>query len=243
MEVYMPEMYRARILLERSQRDALAQIAKQRKLSISGVVRQIIAKYLIEQENQDCKQSLQALKVLKEIREEQPLYNGELVAFQLRFTRSEFKRALHGLTEADAQKRFMAMNCISWNIGHLAWQEQRYFLYYAQSQLLFPQIDKTFCYDAPASTPALGEMWEAWSAIALAADLWLDTVTIEKLQEHVVREGKPSPYLFGSMFLRVIYHYWYHTGENLAIRQLLGHTDLPEFVGDINGEAPYRPEL
>ena len=39
---------------------------------------------------------------------------------------------------------------------------------------------------------------------------------------------------------RVIYHYWYHTGENLAIRQLLGHTDLPEFVGNIDDEAPYR---
>jgi hypothetical protein len=24
---------------------------------------------------------------------------------------------------------------------------------------------------------------------------------------------------------------------------MLGHTDLPEFVGDLDGEAPYRPEL
>jgi len=28
----------------------------------------------------------------------------------------------------------------------------------------------------------------------------------------------------------------------MAIRQTLGHTDLPEFVGDIDKEAPYRPE-
>jgi len=37
-------------------------------------------------------------------------------------------------------------------------------------------------------------------------------------------------------------HYWYHTRENMAVRQNLGHTNLPEFVGDIDGEAPYRAE-
>jgi hypothetical protein len=41
--------------------------------------------------------------------------------------------------------------------------------------------------------------------------------------------------------LRTIYHYWYHLGEALAIRQVLGHTDLPDFVGNIDDEAPYQP--
>jgi hypothetical protein len=36
--------------------------------------------------------------------------------------------------------------------------------------------------------------------------------------------------------------YWYHNGEIQAIRQSLGHRDLPKFVGDIDGEAPYHPE-
>jgi hypothetical protein len=40
--------------------------------------------------------------------------------------------------------------------------------------------------------------------------------------------------------LRVTYHYWFHNGENAAIRQMLGHTDLPQFVGDLDHEAPYR---
>jgi len=39
---------------------------------------------------------------------------------QLHFTRSEFKRALEGLSDADARRRLLPMNCISWNIGHLA---------------------------------------------------------------------------------------------------------------------------
>ena len=76
------------------------------------------------------------------------------LVLQLRFTRSEFRRARAGLSDADARRHFLPMNCIR----------------------------------------------------------------------------------------RMLYHYWYHTGESLAIRQMLQHADLPEFVGDIDGEAPYRPE-
>lgn len=163
------------------------------------------------------------------------------LAVQLRFTRSEFKRALDGVTEAEARQRFLPMNCISWNVGHLAWQEQRYFLFFGQNQMPLPQINDLFAYGAPASTPSLHEMWTAWNTITQAVDPWLDALATEKLLEHVVIDGQSSPYIFGSLLQRVIYHYWYHTGENLAIRQMLGHTDLPEFVGNIDGEAPYQP--
>jgi hypothetical protein len=61
---------------------------------------------------------------------------------QLRFTRSEFLRGVKGVTEEDARKRILPMNCISWNIGHLAWQEQKYFLTYGQGQVLLPEIKK-----------------------------------------------------------------------------------------------------
>ena len=161
---------------------------------------------------------------------------------QLRFTRSEFKRGLLGLTEDEAGRRFLPMNCISWNVGHLAWQEQRYFLFFAQNQLPLPSINKQFAYGAPASTPPLHEMWAAWDAITQAVDPWLEAVTVAKLQDPVVIDGKITPYIYGSLVQRVIYHYWYHIGENLAIRQMLGHTDLPVFVGDIDSEAPYQAE-
>jgi hypothetical protein len=108
--------------------------------------------------------------------------------------------------------------------------------------MLLPQINDLFAYGAPASTPPLHEIWTAWDTITQTVDPWLETLTVEKLQEHVVRNGQPTPSLFGSLVQRVIYHYWYHTGENLAIRQMLGHTSLPEFVGDLDEEAPYRPE-
>ncbi len=161
---------------------------------------------------------------------------------QVRFTRSEFLRGVTGVSDEQAMKRILPMNCISWNIGHLAWQEQRYFLYYPQGKLLYPEINKLFAYGAPACTPPLDETLDAWKAITRAVDPWLDSLTSEKLQENVLRDGKPTRYLYGSLVLRLIYHYWYHTGENQAIRQMLGGSGLPEFVGDIDGVAPYRPE-
>jgi DinB superfamily len=164
------------------------------------------------------------------------------LVLQLRFTRSEFRRALDGLTDEEAHRRIMPMNCISWNIGHLAWQEQRYCLWRSQEKILLPHINELFAYGAPASTPPLDEMWAAWHIIIEAADPWLDTLTTEKLQQHVIIDGQPSDLIFGSLLQRLIYHYWYHTGENMAIRQMLGHVDLPEFVGNIDDEAPYQPE-
>ena len=161
---------------------------------------------------------------------------------QLRFARSEFRRGLEGVSDDEALRRFGPMNCISWNIGHLAWQEQRYWLTYGAGQpLLRSDIDEAFRYGAAASTPSLAEMWHAWQTITTACDAWLDAVTGETLASHVVRDGKPTEYIFGSLMLRTTYHYWYHTGENAAIRQSLGHTGLPDFVGDVDHEAPYRP--
>ena len=132
------------------------------------------------------------------------------------------------------------MNCISWNVGHLAWQEQRYWLHRGQGQMPFPEINQQFAYGAPASTPPLDEMWRAWRAITAAADSWLDELTTERLLEPQPR-GQGGTFTFGNLLQRTIYHYWYHAGENMAIRQLLGHADLPEFVGNIDDEAPYTP--
>jgi uncharacterized damage-inducible protein DinB len=160
---------------------------------------------------------------------------------QLRFTRSEFQRALKDLTDEEAVRRFEPMNCISWNVGHLAWQEQRYWLHYGKGEMLLPDVQKTFAYGAPACTPPLSEVQQAWRTITEATDPWLDTLTTEDLQRAIPRATSPEV-TFGSLLLRVIYHYWYHIGENMAIRQMLGHTGLPDFVGNLDGKAPYRAE-
>src|ERR1700719_3968040 len=84
---------------------------------------------------------------------------------QLHFTRSEFKRSLEGLSETDGRRRFLPMNCIGRNIGHMAWQEQRYWLTRLKGQTPFPPLTEVVDNAQPACTPPLAEMWEAWQTI------------------------------------------------------------------------------
>ena len=161
---------------------------------------------------------------------------------QLRFTRSEWLRGLQGLSEEDACRHFGRMNCISWNIGHLAWQEQGYWLLRAQDRVLYPQLNELFANRAPMNTPALGEMLDIWHAVTAAADPYLDSLTTDGLLAPLLYKKRVVGQSVGSAMQRMIYHYWYHTGENQAIRQMLGNTDLAEYVGDIEGMAPYRAE-
>lgn len=163
------------------------------------------------------------------------------LVLQLRFTRKEFQRALMDLSDEDARRRIMPMNCISWNIGHLAWQEQRYWLTRLQNQTPVPMLNEVAANGGPATTPPLDEIWDAWKTVTSLADPYLDTLTNEELQKPIVVNGTQVVYTPGSLLQRVIYHYWYHIGENMAIRQMLGHSHLAEFVGDIDTEAPYVP--
>ncbi len=158
---------------------------------------------------------------------------------QLRFTRSEFGRAVRGVPAADGQHRFLPMNSIGWIVGHMAWHEQRYWLTRAGGQTPRPDLNEIAANGGPATTPPLRAMVEAWRAVTAAADPWLDGLAATDLADALPGAGPRRT--IGSALQRVTYHYWFHTGEILAIRQLLGHARLPEFVGNIDDEAPYRP--
>jgi hypothetical protein len=106
---------------------------------------------------------------------------------------------------------------------------------------VLPEL-QAYGFGQPASTPPLADMWQAWHTVVQAVDPYLDSLTPAMLLEHVSVEGQPFRESTGTLIRRVTYHYWFHTGESQAIRQLLGHTNLPVFVGDIGVEAPYRPE-
>jgi hypothetical protein len=160
---------------------------------------------------------------------------------QLHFARKEFMRGIQGVTDEEARKRFLPMNCISWNVGHLAWQEQRYWLTHMQGKTPMPEINPLVGYQQPASTPPLDDMLAAWHKLTALADEYLQTLTPTSILQPFIYEGQPVDHSIGSRLQRVLYHYWYHTGENMAIRQLLGHQNLPEFVGSIEQDAPYRP--
>ena len=161
---------------------------------------------------------------------------------QFRFTRSEWLRGLEGVSEEDGGCHFGPMNCISWTVGHLAWHEQRTFLQRPQNKILFSILNELFAYGAPMSTPSLREMSDIWHEVTRAADPYLDTLTTGLLLTDLLLDGKAVGQSRGSALRRITYHYWYHIGEIQAIRQMLGHHNLSEYVGDIETEAPYRPE-
>jgi hypothetical protein len=85
-------------------------------------------------------------------------------------------------------------------------------------------------------------MLETWQAVTKAADPYLDSLTTETLLTELLLNGKPVGQTCGDAMRRITYHYWFHLGEILAIRQMIGGNNLPEYVGNIEGEAPYRPE-
>jgi uncharacterized damage-inducible protein DinB len=162
---------------------------------------------------------------------------------QVRFARSEFRRCLARVSPEDAERRRLPMNSIGWIICHLAGQERRFWLIRAQGRTeVAPELDTWGAMDQPANTPPLDEAWVAWETVTAAVDPYLDALTQELLLERLVVNVEPMKSTIGTMLRRATYHYWYHTGEANAIRQLLGHQHVPEFVGEIQREAPYRPE-
>ncbi|MFL7839537.1 MAG: DinB family protein [Candidatus Promineifilaceae bacterium] len=158
---------------------------------------------------------------------------------QLRFARSEFVRCLEGLSPEDAQVRLEPMNCISWMIGHLANQEHFYWCVMAQDKFIAPGLNDLVGTGKPATTPPLDEMWVVWKMVTETADPFLDSLQDNQLTEFLQFQGRTARESTGTMLLRNIYHYWFHTGEAHAVRQQLGHGELPQFVGSM-AAAEYR---
>jgi len=160
---------------------------------------------------------------------------------QLYFTRNELKRCLDGVENEEAKRRFGVINSISWMVGHLADQENRYWNLLAQGKRLAPELRELVGYGKPASTPNLDKMWTTWIEITTSADNYLVVVNGRDLETQLIWKDKQYPENIGTMLMRNIYHYWFHIGEAYAVRQLLGHSNLPDFVGDIPEFSPKHP--
>lgn len=160
----------------------------------------------------------------------------------LRFTRSEWLRGIRGVTEEDAARHLGPMNSIGWIVGHLAWQEQRTFFLRRRGELLFPAINEEFAFGAPMSTPSLKAMRMRWNTITKASDPFLNALTTKELTRDLPLDSKPSGQNLGSAIQRMTFHYWFHMGEIQGIRQMLGHQRLPQYVGNLEATAAYRPE-
>jgi uncharacterized damage-inducible protein DinB len=160
---------------------------------------------------------------------------------QLRFARSEFVRCLEGVSGEDARKRLGPMNSISWMIGHLANQEHFYWCILGQQKFVAPGLIDLVGSGKPASTPPLDEMWETWKLVTTTADPFLDSLQEAQLITFFEMNGKMLPESIGTQLQRTLYHYWFHTGEAHAVRQQLGHGDLPQFVGNMKAAVYQAP--
>ena len=146
-------------------------------------------------------------------------------------TRKEFERNLRGLTDEDARKRIEPMNCVSWIIAHVAWQQHAFFVDWPQGKESDPRY-KRFGTDSPASQPTLAEAMTLWRDACDKADVLLRAATKDSLQ---LQGSLTSPEVEngGTLIVRCIFHTWCHLGEISSIRQILGHRP-PEFVNMYN---------
>ena len=161
---------------------------------------------------------------------------------QLHFARTEFARVFEGVDDQDAAKRLGPMNSLGWIVAHLALQEQRYWVVIAQGRaaVSHPELVELSGYPDRATTPLLSAVRPIWEDVQESADRYLEQVDDEALAEHFHFDGERLRESVGTMIYRNTHHYWFHAGEAHAIRQQLGHRDLPEFVGAQNS-APFRP--
>lgn len=153
---------------------------------------------------------------------------------QLHFTRSEFARCFEGINPEEASRRVEPMNSLSWTVGHLALQEHGLWIQSAQGRNIAPGLPELVGTGQPKSTPPWSEMWELWHTITREADVYLLSLKPENLKTHLVWEGKPWPDDVGTLLLRNIFHYWFHLGKAHSIRQMLGHANLPMYVGNMS---------
>ncbi len=161
---------------------------------------------------------------------------------QLRFARAEWQRGLAGLSETDGAVRLEPMNSISWMVGHLAWHERLCWFRRAQGS----RSSRSWMPSRRVSqrrSRSLEAMWAAWDRVVAGADAFLEGLTTADLEQSAGRttRARIRPSL-GSQLQYVTYHYWSHIGEVSAVRQILGHQGLAEFVGDLPPEAEYRRE-
>ena len=105
-----------------------------------------------------------------------------VVTDMLRLTCKEFDRNLAGLNDDDARKRIEPMNCISWIIAHVANQHHTFFVAWQQEKAAETRF-LPYGYGSPASQSHLEEALSLWHDATGDTEVWLKSVTNEKLKE------------------------------------------------------------
>ena len=158
---------------------------------------------------------------------------------QYNFACEEFERSLAGLTDEDISKRLPPSNNISWIIAHVTNHAQYLWVQCAQGKIVEPQLSELV--KSPNTAKPFAELMGFWRNVQTASNHFLETVTEENLDDYSTGEGRQFSETIGTSLLRITAHIWYHNGEIQVLRQQLGHTDLPQFVGNLD-EVKYRTD-
>lgn len=151
--------------------------------------------------------------------------------------RREFRRALEGVQVADLERRVAGLNSAAWMVGHLAWQEQGYWLL-PRGEPPVAEALQGFGRGVPDPMPPFERLWEWWEQVTALSDPWLETLDADDLREHLHGRRLFEQENLGSLCMRVVGHYYLHIGQITAIRRFLGYP-VPAFVGSQEG-ALYR---
>lgn len=151
---------------------------------------------------------------------------------QLEFTRQEFARVLEGVSAEEGERVLPPFNSLSFVVAHMAFHEHTMFVLLGRGVDM--DLDVQVAHSgADASVPSWNDMWAQWQQVTQQADTYLTRLAAEDLHVRLRQGDRELPEVLGHTLLRVIYHYWFHLGEAHAIRQALGHSDIPEFVGAV----------
>ncbi len=151
---------------------------------------------------------------------------------QLEFTRREFVRVMEGVSAEEGERVIPPFNSLSFVVAHMAFHEHTMFVLLGQGVDLGLDVQVAHS-GTDASVPSWNDMWTQWQQITDQADSYLQRLAQENLHVRLRQGDREVPEVLGHTLLRVIYHYWFHLGEAHAIRQVLGHKDIPEFVGAV----------
>lgn len=152
---------------------------------------------------------------------------------QLEFTRQEFVRVMKGVSAEEGERVISPFNSLSFVVAHMASHEHTMFVLLGQGVDMDLEIQVAHS-GADASVPSWNDMWDQWQQVTRQADAYLAQLATEDLHIRLRHGDREVPEVLGHTLLRVIYHYWFHLGEAHAIRQALGHKDIPEFVGAVD---------
>ena len=156
------------------------------------------------------------------------------------FAIAEFRRGLEGLTPDEARTRVPKagageMNAITWIAGHVSthWLSVAAL---AAGHARPEDAGRFAGANADPTPPELETMLARLDAARSATREWLAAAADELLAQPM--GGRAGGENLGEGVLRATLHTWFHAGEVNAVRQMLGHAEIP-FVGP--GVPAWRP--